>query len=250
MSPTTYPFIKSGTADAVLAGIWRKICYDLDIDDARLDDLILGYTKKMTYNDAQKRSQDYGNWSSDLRQGQMTWTTFLRGPRCLNVKRMSMEFKLHHLRYSSYHTLVKEYPPPGVMVEETETADTVTELSQFLMQIMHDLGVTISKISELLNVFVRRQTRLSGTKPSLKGNVKKEFFNPRLSWANFIRALDFLTIPSFDLKITLEFYGKRKKVTYHRMSIVINTVEDLLSFMDESEFLIPNVTISTTEDKL
>lgn len=248
MSPTTYPFIKSGTADAVLAGIWRKICYDLDIDDARLDDLILGYTKKMTYNDPQKRAQDYGNWSSDLKQGQMTWTTFLRGPRCLNVKRMSMEFRLNHLRYNTIHTLAKEYPEPHEPVQDSETSETVTELSQFLMQIMHDLGVTVSKISELLNVFVRRQTRLGGAKPFLKGNVKKEFFHPRLSWASFIRALDFLTIPSFDLKITLEFYGRRRKVTNHRMSIVINTIEDLMAFMDESEFLIPNVTVSTTED--
>lgn len=251
MSQPTYPFIKSGTADAVLAGIWRKICYDLDIDDARLDDLIMGYTKKMTYNDVQKRSQDYGNWSSDLKQGQMTWTTFLRGPRSLNVKTMTMEFKLHHLRYTSTHTLVKEYPEAHIQEpEQPDTTDSVTELSHFLMQIMHDLGVTVSKISELLNLFVRRQSKLGGIKPFLKGNLKKEFFHPRLSWASFIRALDFLTIPSFDLKITLEFHGKRKKVTRHRMSIIINTIEDLLVDMDESEFLLPHVDISSTEDNL
>lgn len=249
MSHITYPLIKSGTADAVLAGIWRNILYDLDIDPARLDDLILAYTKRMVKLDPQKRAQDHGNWSSDLKEEQMTWSTFLRGPRCLGVKKMHMQFTLHHRHYQSVHTLVIEYPDPEEITPEDSAPSNKepTELSVFFVRIMHDLGVTVGQFNQLLNTFMRRQKQTAGNKTFLKGNYKKEFLNQRLSWASFIRGLEFLTIPSFDLKITLEFSGKRKRVTHHRMPIVINTIEDLLVDMDESEFLIPHVTISSTE---
>lgn len=244
----TYPLIKSGTSDAVLAGIWRNILYDLKLDPPRLDDLILNYTKRLEKFDSQKRSQCYGNWSSDLKEEQVTWSTFLRGPRCLNVRKMMMEFTLHHRQYRSVHTLVIDYPAPEDVEPDTPDSNKgPTELSVFFVSIMYDLGVTVEKFNQLLNTFMRRQMLGTTNKSFLKGNYKKEFLNQRLSWASFIRGLEFLTIPSFDLKITLEFAGKRKRQTVHRMPIVINTIEDLLVDMDETEFLIPNVTFSTTE---
>lgn len=198
--------------------------------------------------DVQKRSQCYGNWSSDLKEEQMTWSTFLRGPRCLNVHTMQMEFTLKHLRHQSVHTLVIEYQAPEEVEPETsETNKGPTELSVFFVQIMHDLGVTVGEFNQLLNIFIRRQKQGPGNKSFLKGNYKKEFLNKRLSWASFIRGLELLTIPSFDLKITLEYNNRRKRKSVHRMPVVINTIEDLLSDMDISEFLIPNVQESSMD---
>lgn len=244
MTNQSFPLIQSGTADAVLAGVWRRILYDLDIDASRLDDLVYQYSTKMTHVSQAKRIQHHGNVSSDLKEPQITWSTFLRGPRHLGAKSVQMDFIFQHLRGRSRHTLYWEYGKPNEP-EEVLDADgnkPPTELSIFLIKTMHSLGVDIGTFNSLLTSYMRRTLKAQSTpnnRTYLRGNLKKVFYEPRLSWATLIKAIDFLTIPSFDLEITLTFGGRRPKVTKHHVTINLGLITDMLKEMDESEFLEP-----------
>lgn len=248
MIASPFPQIQNGTADTVLAGVWFTILRDLDIDFSRLDDLVEQYSRKMTHLSQAKRTQHYGNVSSDLKDASMTWATFLRGPQHLGAKKMTIDFILRHLRAQSRHRLVVEYPPPNQPEKPIKTgeggkgAKTPTELSLLFMRMLHELGVTMPVFNSLLTSYMRRILRVETTpsnRTHVRNNFKKEFTHPRLSWASFIKGLDFLTITTVEMEITLEFSGRRGKTTHHRVILDINQISDMLADMDESEFLNP-----------
>lgn len=240
-----FPEIKTGTADAILAGLWRVILSDYDISPARLDDLVNQYSRKMTHLDANKRSQFYGNVLSDLRSDQMTWRTFKRGPMILNAKRMTMTFTLHHRFCSTEHTLHIEYGAPDELEEKLDADGNKppTELSVFFPEIMSSLGVDVATFNRLLTSFMKRH-RIDPSRSQrayARGNLKKELLQQRLSWASMIKGLDFLTVPKFDIKITLEFENRSKKIrrSEHFSKFILNDIEDMLADMDDSDFLNP-----------
>lgn len=244
MSLDSYPEIRSGTPDTILAGIWRVILKDFEIDPARLDDLVNSYSRQMTHLDAQKRAQYYGNVLSDLRADQMTWRTFRRGPMILKAKSMTIKLTLHHLRCQTEHKMTVVYGPPNEPEEKPDENGhkQPTELSIFFSNIMNELGVSVSTFNSLLTTYMRRM-RIPVTPSNrtyIRGNFKKEFTGLRLSWASFVRGIDFLTVPSFDIEITLEFQGRRSRRSIHKTSVVLNDIEDMLADMDESEFLQPS----------
>lgn len=210
------------------------------------------YSRKMTHVTPAKRTSWYGNVSPDLIEPSITWMTFLRGPRVLGAKRMILEFVLRHRFVRTRHTLIIEYGAPNEP-EEVLTADDKkppTELSLFLARIMNDLGVNMSRFNDLLTCYMRRVLRAESTPSNrsfLRGNYRKEFIHPRLSWTSFLKGLDFLTIPEFDLNITIEFTGRRGKTTHHHSRIVLNEISDMLADMTEDEFLVPPEEIAIHE---
>lgn len=245
MSTDSYPDIRSGTADAILAGIWRIILKDLDIDPARLYDLVASYASTMTNLDPQKRSQWHGNVLSDLRNDQMTWRTFKRGPMILKAKRVTMEFVLHHYRFKTKHSFIMEYGAPDEPEEPIDAngEKMPTELSVFFNSIMEELGVSVTEFNRLLSSYMRRMKIpiTPSNRTYIRGNFKKEFTGLRLSWASFIRGLDFLTVPSFDLTVTIEYKGRRERKSSHTTNVILNDISDMLADMDETDFLQPRV---------
>lgn len=202
------------------------------------------YSRRMTYMTPQKRTSWYGNVSPDLIGPSITWMTFLRGPRVLGAKKMTLEFVLKHRFVRTRHTLIIEYGKPDepeeVLLPNGDKPPT--ELGLFFPRIMFDLGVTPSIFNDLLTSYMRRILRVESTpnnRSYLRGNFRKTFIEPRLSWTNFIKGLDFLTIPEFDLNITIETGGRRGKITHHHERIVLNEISDMLVDMDEDEFLVP-----------
>ncbi len=238
-----YPEIRSGTADTVLAGLWRIILKDERIDPARLDDLINQYSRKMTNVDAQTRTQWYGNVASDLKADQMTWRTFKRGPMVLGAKRMEITLILHHLNCRTRHKYVLHYPPPD-QSEEIDTGDggkQATELSIFYAQILMNLDVSVGTLNRLLRTYMqRRHMRITPANSTyMRGNLKKEIIGKRLSWASFVKGIDLLTVPRFGVEIALFYDNRHKKTTYHGTTITLNDIKDMLADMDESDFLQP-----------
>lgn len=239
-----FPDLPSGTAGEVLAGIWRIILNDLSIDSARMDSLVEQYSRKMTHVDSRKRVEWYGNVSSDLREKDMTWSTFVRGPRCLNAKKVTMEFILQHRVSQSRHVLEIHYGAPNepeeVLTPQGELPPT--ELHFFASRILHELGVSVTVFNDLLTSYMRRTLKAHNSAPNrthVRSNLRKDFQQPRLSWANFIKQLDFLTIPSFEVIITIEYNGRRVRKSVHACRVILNDVQDMLGDMSESEFLNP-----------
>jgi len=226
---TDFRDIRTGEPDAVLAGIWRQIMRNYGMDFARLDDLVTDYSKMMTFMTPEKQSQYRGNVLSDLKSEKMTWGTFLRGIRCLKMQKMDFILHLHHLQYITEHTLVKEFAPPEVDIDlPLPNGDKPpTELYYLYTSIRHDLGISVADTQQLLTKYmIRCQIPLTHkNKTSVRGNIKKDLFGERLSWASLIRGLNFLEIVKFDVEIVL--YPKKGKSTRHRRTIILNDPHDL-----------------------
>lgn len=239
MSEETYPEIRTGTADAVLAGIWRNILRDLAINPARLSDLIQQYSKRMTHLTPARQTQFYGNVMSDLREDHMTWKTFRRGPMVLGACKMEIKLTLQHLNCRTEHKYIIEYNDPSVPVESD--TEEPTDLSAFFTRIMMDLGVGPAEFNRLLTVYMKHaHVRITPANATfLRGKLNKDFTGKRLSWAGFIKGLSFLTVPRFEATITLTFPGKRIRKTVHHRNVVLDTIEDMKQTMEDSDFLDP-----------
>lgn len=199
------------------------------MDKARLDDLVTEYARRMTYLTEDKRVQWRGNVLSDLLSTSMTWSTFLRGIRCLNMRKMGFTLKLHHLNIITEHTFIKEFPGADVDVESTPESGQKppTELHLFFTSIMRDLGVSVGDVQTLLTRYMirARVPMTTDNRTNVRGNIKKELFGERLTWPSFIRGLNFLELTKFELIVTLT--PKTGRGRSHRRIIVLNDADDL-----------------------
>lgn len=221
--------IRTGEPDALLAGIWRQVMRDYEMDESRLDDLVSEFARKMTFMDAEKQMQYRGNVISDLVSEKMSWRTFLRGLRAIGVMKMDFNLTLHHLHFATEHSMLIEFPKPSVDVDLVVKGEKKppTELHVFYMAIMRDLGIGHEIINKLITRYMARMRVpiTPSNKTSARGNIKKELWMERLSWKNFVRGLNFLEVTKFEVELVL--YFKRSKST-HRRVIVINDASDLM----------------------
>lgn len=246
--------IRTGTSNAILAGLWRRILSDHGIGPTRLSDIVNQYCLKIKDIDSVVRQQYCGNVITDLCSDQITWLTFKRGLASLGVSKATLVFTLHHLNCRTRHTLILEFGDP-VKLEELDGEDgekVATELSVFFPRIMNDLGVTVTKFNQMLTTFMRRHhiDPSRNKRAYARSNLKKDFMKKRLSWASFNKGLDFLTIPAYDIDIYLEFKGrKRNRKSHHHEFIIINDVSELLAKMDAEEFLNPEENDENVESR-
>lgn len=221
--------IRTGEPDALLAGIWRQVMRDYEMDISRLDDLVSEFARKMTFMDTEKQLQYRGNVISDLTSEKMSWRTFLRGIRAIGVVEMDFCLVLHHLRFATEHSMLIQFPDPSVDVDFVPKGESKppTELHVFYMAIMRDLGISNDTINKLITRYMGRM-RVPITprnKTSARGNIKKELWMERLSWKNFVRGLNFLEVTKFEIELRLTF---KKSNSTHRRVIVINDADDLM----------------------
>lgn len=249
--------IRAGEPHALLAGVWRRIMRDFDLDKPRLDDLLSEHVRKLTYMDSEKQLQYRGNVLSDLLAESLTWGTFLRGLRGIGVRSVEIELRLHHLKYATVHKLPIEFPGYDVDPEARLPGQKdlpPTELHYFFMAIMRDLGMSIDDINNYLTRYmIRARIPLtSRNKTSMRGNVKKDIFQQRLSWTSFVRGLNFLEITKFEIELHLQFKNHKSK---HRHVIILNDPEDLIEELrdlippeDLNDFTIPTETTAAADD--
>lgn len=217
--------ISSGVSDAVLSAMFRQIKADYKIDDTRVADLVENFSRKMTHLPVEKRNHWKGNVPSDLKRDTMTWYTFIRGMRALGSLSFVIELDLKHKNAMvTTHRFVKELPKPDEPEgEESEQEGVrkrgVSDLHVFYMQIMNELGISISTFDTLVASCVRRIASKNKTKTNTRGNLKKEVLGKSLSWASFIRGLVLLNIEEFQFKITLNF--KKGRSSTHQLRIYL-----------------------------
>lgn len=105
---------------------------------------------------------------------------------------------------------------PGKRIE---TSHVKYILFKFLWSILSELGINQSAFTVAIDRFIAKNSREINVKKisSIRGNMKKEFFNRNMSWPVFVKGLLFLNIPKFKLSITL--YHATGKITNHEVSV-------------------------------
>lgn len=105
---------------------------------------------------------------------------------------------------------------PGKRIE---TSQVKYILFKFLWSILSELGINQAAFTMAIDRFIAKNSSAVNLKKvsSIRGNMKKEFFNKNMSWPVFVKGLLFLNIPKFKLTITL--FHATGKVTQHELNV-------------------------------
>lgn len=227
--------ILTGGSDSVLAGMWRQIAKDLGIDDTKVEDLIDKFASNRPGLTTEQKSQVRGNLRGELNNSTMTWIAFMKGLQVLRVERFSLLITLQHLNVASNHTLTYDFATE--QDEETEVEDKKPNtLSLFLSGIFDDLNINLEYFDRLMTSYMAR-SRIPITisnRTHVRGNLKKELLGFKLTWRSFIKALNFIRVTRFEMR--MHVFLKRGGDSIHTRVIVLNDEED---FPDEPELLLP-----------
>lgn len=218
----------TGGADSILAGLWRKIICDLDIDDSTLLDKIDKYSKSVSKDLPDRAAQIRGNLRTDVNKDAMTWYTFTKCLRILGVEYLEIKFTFHHTRMQSMHTLRASLDDSFFNENENEEKDNKepSVLSIFFNGILHQLGVGVTMFESLLEQYMRREKIVINlqNKTHYRGYLKKDFSAPKMSWKSFVKGLIFLCVVKMDMEATLRF--KRDQLRTHTYQVILGDIED------------------------
>lgn len=230
--------IQSGGVDSILAGLWRKVLQDLEVDDAALLDRIDRYSKKVTTNFPDRAAQIRGNLRTDVYKEAMTWYTFTKCLRVLGVEYFEIDFTLKHLRSITTHRLKVKLDDTFFEDEkDSEEKDTKdpTVLSVFFNEILHQLNVGVHLFEALLEQYMRRAkvTANIRNRTHIRGYLKKDFSAPKMSWKSFVKGMIFLCVLAMDLKMTL--HHRKNYQTTHDYRVVLSDTEDYIEELTNGE---------------
>lgn len=217
------PDISTGAADSILAGLWRKIKKDYDIDPSKLEDLIYRYADCVKTDNPDQRSQLRGNLRDSLRKDTMTWGAFIEAMNVIRVKKLVVSMVLTHGTDQTQHCLIVDLTEPVDFVLGQD-GKMRNQVSLFFHQILHELGINPGKFEKLLNGYMVR-ARIPVTavnRTHVRGNLKKELLGPKMSWKSFIKGIFFLSISRFD--ITAELTMRADVVSKHTRTIILDDV--------------------------
>lgn len=216
----------AGGVDSILAGLWRKILLDLDIDDSTLLDKIDRYSKKITPGQPDRSAQIRGNLRTDINKDAMTWYTFTKCLKMLGVEYLEIKFTLHHLRLKSLHTIRVAMDKIDVEEETEKDPKEPSALSIFFKGIMHNLGVGLTLFESLLEQYMRREKITVNLRnmTHIRGYLKKDFFAPKMSWKSFVKGMVFLCVLKMDLEATLKL--RKDQISIHNYQVLLGDLED------------------------
>ena len=90
--------IKSGSAESVLASLYRKILRDLGISMSRYDTLLMKFVKRIYANKPSIKDQTTikSNQYKELLKEKITFKVFMKGLSVLNFKKFDIIIRLYH----------------------------------------------------------------------------------------------------------------------------------------------------------
>ena len=227
--PPIEPDIKTGTADSILAGLWRQIKKELSVDDVKIESLVDSYATLIHPKNHEDRIQFRGNLRSELSKDTMTWKTFMKGIRVLRVVKMEIYFTLHHVTLVSQHKLTID------LSSQEEEEPKRNQLSNFFHTLLNDLGVDLGKFDRLLASYMYRALIPITTKnrTHIRGNLKKELLGPKLTWRSLIKGFNFLCVVKFDMRLRL--FIKNLAPTEHVRTVILNDIDDFQEDLKSEE---------------
>lgn len=221
--------LQTGGVDSILAGLWRKILIDLDVDDSTLLDKIDRYSKKATKDQPERAAQIRGNLRTDVNKEAMTWYTFTKCLQVLGVEYMEIKFTLHHLRMNSIHLLTVPLNEKMLIADEDDEEKDPKEptlLSTFFKGILHNLGVGVNMFESLLEQYMRREKVSINlrNKTHIRGYLKKDFSAPKMSWKSFVKGMIFLCVLKMNMEASLRL--RKNQLSTHHYEVLLGDVED------------------------
>ena len=218
----------SGNPDSILAGVWRQILKDLQLDDAILLERISMYTDTLKNIPAKRKAQIRGNLRTDVYKENLTWYSFTKNIRVLGATALLMEFHCKHISRHSKHSLRVELNDNFFDKKKPGEDEDVSPMSAFLSEIMFNLHIDYTMFEMLLELFMRRSNMEYSpqARNDLRAYFRKEFRSPKMSWKSLVKGLSFLCIMEVKMTITL-YYGTLSE-TKHTYEFKLGDIEDII----------------------
>lgn len=219
--------IQTGSPDSILANLYRKILYGININFGRFDSLISRYMfdKNIPINN-KKLSSTRRNLANELMASGQTWKVFVKGLAFLSVDYCDFEVEMthksgriteHFRRFYTDNRKITSNAIPGVVTVSPEMV-----LSSIFKDARDQLGIDDKIFSEMTVDYIRRSKMLGDASAlsNTKGNLKKDFLKPRLSWMFFVKSLVFLNVKRF--KITARMHTTGGSNSDHNLEVILD----------------------------
>lgn len=178
----------------VLAKIFRKFLYILNIDINKYQHLILVMVRKLLINNNNKMFNFTSMLGEEIFSPSTTWRTFIKSLVFLGTKRFTMSIRANDdgpisicevsLTDSNMIRSLFSFTEPDTKVESTGTY-----LRHLLDAVLADNGLDMD-YSTVINDYVKKSRSSSyPVTKSFKGNLIKELRSDSITWKVFIKVL-------------------------------------------------------------
>jgi hypothetical protein len=155
------------------------------------------------------------------------WKSFIRGIQALNVKEVKFIFDLTNREgKTSSHSEIIQFIPECIILSnpEKDISNTGTILAHIFHKVLFEKNITNERFDMYLVDHFSNQVKNSDITvrniATVRGNVRKECFRDNMTWNVFIKALAFIQIVKFTMKVELNH--QYMKPTIHRREIILD----------------------------
>ena len=216
--------ISAGPPESILAGIYRAILRDLDVERRTFWNLINRYiSKSMSGMSADSVSSTQTNNRNDYLRSMMTWKVFIKGFYILSVKKIDITMRVvithnnQEREAKASHTI--DFKQANVITEKV-LEQYNEELGKILELLRFDFGFTAEEFHGLLkkHSIDAQGAELSMEKgKSLQHSARTMLLSKKVSWKTFIKCLYILNVKKLEVGILI--YHRNGKQTTHGREI-------------------------------
>lgn len=225
--------ISKGPVGSILSNQYRSILFGLGMDAERYDALMTRYIRKALVDSNRRNRADVREGlSEELLKESMTWKTFLKGLKFLNVEEVLFVINLYHGEgLHSRHSVRWKMADLDVDVdEEAESAEgTLMAPGEILgllyKNIIRDLNIDEARYDELMTAYLRNAQIGQSKKvtSAAKASLGKELSREAKTWKTFVKGLVFLQVNEFKMSFTLKhIFGE--KTTHSIKPVVVGDI--------------------------
>lgn len=99
-------------------------------------------------------------------------------------------------------------------------------LARLYRKILHNLGVSPERYNALFDRYVQRASLDPRKKTEIRAGLNEALLAEEMTFKTFVKGMDFLAIPSYDITITLHHANGKK--TTHSITIIQEDDEEML----------------------
>lgn len=216
------PEMTTGSADNILAEMFRGMKHDLNVSEALLEMAVHRFSMKVTeLSDPKKLAGAKSNFLSALKKNTMTLKTLHRGILILGARKYTITItgtrKDGSIAVASKQVKLnnKDFIEPkddsvdGILVE------LFKELNHIAVGNNKDFAVLFDDYAELVGIPADNISR-SKERSSIKKDLLKA---TKISWKNFVKGLLFLGYTEFDIVITVNHRNGNN--TLHSRKVIL-----------------------------
>lgn len=219
--------IRSGNVGGALTSLYRTIMFGLGITADRYDALMARYIQKALFDTSRKeKAMVRIGLSKELLKESMTWKTFVKGIKFLNVPKFELYLTLWqstgNMTMHSIAVSSDEYDLDKMDTDERAPGQLGEILAKLYKSVQETLSSTKEESERLMEKYLAtyHYKLKKSDKATVRAGLAKELNKGSMTWKTFIKGLTFLDVAKTDLQIVLYHHGN--KVTKHQISLVMS----------------------------